>query len=235
MNYLELGTGVPAVFVHGSFGWGLDTFPAQQQLADEFRIILVDRAGFGDTPARQTVGWPTDVHDVIEVLQNVQGAHLVGQSYGAVVSLLVASERPDLVKSLVVIEPPLYTITAGDPDVAVVLRGYKDVLARSHEMTTQEFVGAWATQVLGSDQQSVSKWTGSWTEKDWAAAESTRKERWPADAPVQFSVLQQLAAPKVVAVGEWKPELFPGRETAGRALRGSGRARQSDISSTCSF
>jgi hypothetical protein len=31
------------VFVHGSFGWGLDTFPDQRALADSFRIALVDR------------------------------------------------------------------------------------------------------------------------------------------------------------------------------------------------
>jgi hypothetical protein len=29
------GDGVPALFFHGSFGWGLETFPEQRALADQ--------------------------------------------------------------------------------------------------------------------------------------------------------------------------------------------------------
>lgn len=119
IHRVEFGAGDPAVFVHGSFGWGLDTFPGQRALADRFRVVLLDRAGFGDSPAGEVVGWPTDVDDLIELLDEYKGAHLVGQSYGAVVSLLATGQRPDLVRSLVLIEPPLYTIAGDQPGRSV--------------------------------------------------------------------------------------------------------------------
>jgi hypothetical protein len=41
----EFGDGPACVFVHGSCGWGLETFPDQRELADSFRIVLADRGG----------------------------------------------------------------------------------------------------------------------------------------------------------------------------------------------
>ena len=81
----------------------------------------MDRAGYGDSPAQEVIGWPTDVDNVIELLSEYNGAHLVGQSYGAVVVLLAAGRRPDLVHSLVAIEPPLYSIAADQPAVRAAL------------------------------------------------------------------------------------------------------------------
>ena len=219
IHRVEFGVGDPAVFVHGSFGWGLDTFPEQRALADRFRVVLVDRAGFGDSPAGQVVGWPTDVDDLITVLGEYNGAHLVGQSYGAVVSLLAAGRRPDLVRSLVVIEPPLYSIVAHEPAVQAVLAAERRLREGSHEMSTAEFVRAWGAGVMGRDPEAIDEWTAGWTPKDWAAAEATRRERWPGNAPLRLPALARLSVPKVVVVGGWPADLFPGRQGAGRALR----------------
>ncbi len=52
------GAGDPAIFVHGSFGWGLDTFPEQRALSDEYRIILVDRRGFAGSSSLEPMGCP---------------------------------------------------------------------------------------------------------------------------------------------------------------------------------
>jgi pimeloyl-ACP methyl ester carboxylesterase len=216
---VELGIGDPAVFVHGSFGWGLDTFPDQRALADQFHVVLMDRAGYGDSPAQEVIGWPTDLDNVIELLAEYKGAHLVGQSYGAVVSLLAAGQRPDLVRSLVAIEPPLYSIAADELAVQPVLVSERRLREASKEMTTGQFVRAWAGEVMGRDPVATEKWIASWTPQDWAAAETTRKERWPGDAPVQIGALARLAVPKVVVVGGWPIDLFPGRQASGSALR----------------
>jgi pimeloyl-ACP methyl ester carboxylesterase len=45
------------------------------------------------------------------------GAHLVGHSYGGIVALLAAALRPEAVLSLAVVEPPLFRIAAGHPEV----------------------------------------------------------------------------------------------------------------------
>src|SRR5262249_56751670 len=43
-------------------------------------------------------------------------AHLVGHSYGGVVSLLAAARQPSAVRSLCVIEPPAFGLVRGRPE-----------------------------------------------------------------------------------------------------------------------
>jgi pimeloyl-ACP methyl ester carboxylesterase len=217
------GHGTPALFVHGSFGWGLDNFPHQQALADGYRVILVDRRGFGASPRGDHLGWPTDMHDVAALLGELGGAHLVGQSAGAVVSLLTAGLRPELVRSLVVIEPPLFDLVADDADVARIIAALRPVVRRAAELTAAEFAAEWAA-ALGRDAAGIAAWTASFTDRDWAAAEASRHEAWPGDAPVDFEALAGASFPKVVVAGGWPETAAPGRAATGRAYRAVGTA-----------
>lgn len=214
LHRVESGAGVPAVFVHGSFGWGLDTFPDQQRLAGDYRIVLVDRVGFGGTPAREPIGWPTDTDEVAALLDELGGAHLVGQSYGAVVALLAASRRPDLVRSLVVIEPPLFGLAGDDPAVGALVSAMRPVVERAAAMDTADYVRAWGAAAMGRNASEIDQWTSAWSADDWAAADTSRRERWPGDAPVDLAVLAQLAVPKVVVAGAW-----PGQPQSGAPFR----------------
>jgi pimeloyl-ACP methyl ester carboxylesterase len=45
------------------------------------------------------------------------GAHLVGHSYGGVISLLLAARHPDVVRSLTVSEPPAFGVARGEAAV----------------------------------------------------------------------------------------------------------------------
>ena len=45
------------------------------------------------------------------------GAHLVGHSYGGVISLLIAARHPERVRSLTVSEPPAFGVARGRPEV----------------------------------------------------------------------------------------------------------------------
>jgi pimeloyl-ACP methyl ester carboxylesterase len=42
--------------------------------------------------------------------------HLVGHSYGGVIALLAAARRPELLRSLTVVEPPALAVARGNPD-----------------------------------------------------------------------------------------------------------------------
>ena len=53
----------------------------------------------------------------------------MGQSYGGVVSLLAAAQRPDAVRSLTVIEPPAFAVAAGDPAADEFVRRGKELWA----------------------------------------------------------------------------------------------------------
>lgn len=208
----SFGEGVPALFVHGSFGWGLDTFPKQLALADEHRLVLVDRRGFGKSPGPAS-GWPTDAEDLAALLDELGPAHLVGQSYGAVVSLLAAGLRPDSVLSLVAIEPPGFETARGDPAADALTASMKPVYERAPELTATEFVEEWAVSG-GRSLEEARAWTDTLGEDDWAAVEASRHERWPGDAPFDFEALAA-PFPKVLVRGAWSTEVAPGREDAG--------------------
>ena len=60
------GEGEPAVFVHGSFGWGEETWAKQRPLADSYRLLLVDRRGFGGSPPDGFVDFDRDADDVAD-------------------------------------------------------------------------------------------------------------------------------------------------------------------------
>jgi pimeloyl-ACP methyl ester carboxylesterase len=209
----SFGEGVPAVFVHGSFGWGLDTFPEQRALADSHRIVLVDRRGFGRSPPSPQ-GWPTDVEDVAALLDELGPAHLIGQSYGAVVSLLAAGLRPERVYSLVAIEPPAFEAARGNPSADAATAALKPVYERAPELSAEQFVEAWATGG-GRSLEEAQEWTATFGEQDWAAVEASRHERWPGDAPFDFEVLAAATCPKLLVRGAWPS----GREEPGKGFR----------------
>ena len=208
------GDGVPALFVHGSFGWGLETFPEQRALADQYQVVIIDRCGFGGSASREAEGWPVDMHDVAALLDDVGPAHIVGQSYGAVVVLLAAGLRPERVRSLVAIEPPAFEVARGDADADATTASLKPVFDRATELTADEFVADWA-RANGMPEERLAAWIEDFGAQEWAAAEASRRERWPGDAPIQFNVLAAAAFPKVLVRGGWQPEVV-GRDGAGR-------------------
>jgi pimeloyl-ACP methyl ester carboxylesterase len=218
-----VGHGIPALFVHGLFSWGADSFAQQQALADGHRIILMDRRGYGASPRGSRLGWPTDMHDVAALLEDLGGAHLVGHSTGAISSLVAAGLRPELVRSLVVIEPPLFGAAADDPDVAPISAALEAVVHRAPDLSAADFASEWAA-ALGRDSAGVASWTSSFSDRDWAAAEASRHEAWAGDASVDFGSLAQASFPKVVVVGGWSESVAPGRAATGRAYRAVGTA-----------
>jgi len=209
---------VPAVFVHGSFAWGSDTFPGQRLLADAARVILIDRRGYGGTPRGDAVGWPGDTDDLVALLAELGGAHLVGHSYGGVVALLAAGERPDLVRSLVAVEPPLFGISK-HPEAVRITELLTDLGELAPDLTPADYTAAFFDRLTRTDAAELAQWTSSWGSADWAAADSSRAERSPLYAPVRMDVLADLDVPKVVAVGAWPEELAGEATDSGQAFR----------------
>jgi len=93
LHVTSMGQGERLVFVHGSGGWGEESFAEQRELAAQFRVELVDRRGFGDSPSTSRVDWEVDARD-LEALLDLP-AHLVGHSYGAIACLLCPRSTPE--------------------------------------------------------------------------------------------------------------------------------------------
>jgi pimeloyl-ACP methyl ester carboxylesterase len=101
------------VFVHGSVMGGRPTWSGQRVLADRFALEILERPGFPPNPPVDRVDFEEHAALVAEALGD--GAHLVGHSYGGVVSLLAAAAEPRRARSLTVIEPPAMAVARGNP------------------------------------------------------------------------------------------------------------------------
>ena len=104
--YEAKGQGDPLVLLHA----GLDTNASWggelQTLAEHFRVVAPERRGHGHTPdVEGPLSYRLMADDTAAFIETVIGApvHLVGWSDGAILALMVALGRPDLVRRLVLI------------------------------------------------------------------------------------------------------------------------------------
>lgn len=130
LHVAEIGDGPRVVLVHGSGTWARHDafgFSAQLELADEFRLLLPDRRGYGGSPDVERSDYRQDAEDIAELLGD--GAHLLGHSSGGVVAMLAASHNPAAVRSLTLIEPACFQAAGDAPIVAEALRRNREALS----------------------------------------------------------------------------------------------------------
>jgi pimeloyl-ACP methyl ester carboxylesterase len=102
------------VFVHGSVGNAASTWAAQRSLDERFECVFLTRGGYPPGPPLERIDFEQQADEVAAELR--EGDHLVGHSYGGVVSLLAAARRPVLA-SLTVGEPPCFGVARGNAAV----------------------------------------------------------------------------------------------------------------------
>jgi pimeloyl-ACP methyl ester carboxylesterase len=117
--YYEIsGAGEPLLLLHGGFGTVEDLASQTPELAKHFKVVAFERPGHGHT-ADTAEPFSFDAMSsctvaFIEALK-LGAANLVGWSDGAIIALLVAISRPDLVKRLVCVSG-LFNTNAQSPE-----------------------------------------------------------------------------------------------------------------------
>jgi pimeloyl-ACP methyl ester carboxylesterase len=114
--YYELaGSGEPLVLVHGSWGDHHNWERVVPALAESFQVLTFDRRGHSrsERPPGQgsVVEDADDLAALIDELDLVP-AHVAGNSFGASIVLRAATRRPDIFRSLIAHEPPLFALLA---------------------------------------------------------------------------------------------------------------------------
>ena len=111
-------SGATVVFIHGTFG-DLNGWGAQEQLfAQRYRVLVYSRRYHPPNPPvedNETYSPKLHAEDLAALLMtlDVAPAHVIGSSYGAYVALALARDHPELVRSLVLAEPPLFPLLSG--------------------------------------------------------------------------------------------------------------------------
>jgi pimeloyl-ACP methyl ester carboxylesterase len=113
VHYLDLGgnpDGPTIVLVHGLGGSHLNWELFAPRLTPHARMFAVDLPGFGlSEPGERPATVPANVKVLERFVRSVAGAPvvLVGNSMGGMISILLAARAPELVSSLVLVDPAL--------------------------------------------------------------------------------------------------------------------------------
>lgn len=182
------------VLVHGSVLGGRPTWSAQRPLRDRFDLSLVERPGLPPRPPVARVDFEEDARLVAGGLE--EPAHLVGHSYGGVVSLLAAALRPEAVLSLTVIEPPATRVALGNEAADEFARAGADWWANGPKDDPEAFLRGFLRYV-GSDFDPPSPLPPDLEQ----GARTLVVERGPWEAEIPLAVLARAPFPKLVVSG----------------------------------
>jgi pimeloyl-ACP methyl ester carboxylesterase len=180
------------VLVHGSVVNGDVTWGAQKPLAERFELVIPNRRGFPPGGDVERV----DFEDEAVWLEPLvtPGTHLVGHSYGGVISLFAAARYADRLRSLTLVEPPAFGLARGNAAADAFVRDAVELWEHGPRDPV-EFLRAFLTAVGSSIPP------GELSDAMRQGARTLMVERgpWEADPP-----LDELAAapwPKLVVSG----------------------------------
>ncbi len=180
------------LLVHGSVVNADLTWNAQKPLAGRFEIVAPNRRGFPPGPDVEHIDFEDEAVWLERFLE--PGTHLVGHSYGGVISLLAAARHSELLRSLTVIEPPAFGVARGIPAA-------DEFMARTEEHWTKgprdpaEFLRSFLALVGSSIPP------GDFNPELLQGARMLMVERSPAEAEIPFGELAGAPFPKLVVSG----------------------------------
>jgi pimeloyl-ACP methyl ester carboxylesterase len=180
------------LLVHGSVVNAELTWSAQQSLAERFEIVAPNRRGFPPGPDVEQVDFEDEAVWLEQFVE--PGTHLVGHSYGGVISLLAAALYSERLRSLTVIEPSAFGVARGIPAA-------DEFMTRIEEHWTHgprgpaDFLRGFLSLVGSSIPP------GNFTPELLQGARTLMVERSPAEAVIPFEALASTPFPKLVVSG----------------------------------
>ncbi len=114
LSYAELGSPESPVMLllHGVTRCGGDWEPVAGALAGEWRLVALDHRGHGESDRAGSYLVMDYVEDAVRFLRNEIGvpAVVVGHSLGAMVGAALAAEVPELVRGVILEDPPFHSM-----------------------------------------------------------------------------------------------------------------------------
>jgi len=194
----RLGQGPPVLFVHGDIVGPELTWRKQHTLAERWSLVIPSRPGFGQSPPLERNDFEAEAPMFAELLGD--GAHLVGHSYGAVIALLVAAERPEAVHSLTVSEPGCLTVAAGTPEVDRMIADGTRLFEHAESIPSEDFLRLFrggAGSAYGTPEQLPAQLLNG--------VELLKRERPPWEAEIPLDRLAAAGFPVLVLSGGHSP------------------------------
>jgi pimeloyl-ACP methyl ester carboxylesterase len=182
------GEGPEILLVHGGAS-PATTWSGLESLKGRWTLATVYRRGFPPSPpppdGRQD--FDLDAADIEPLLD--RRPHVLAHSYGALGALIAATRRPAQVRSVTLIEPPLFYLLPGDPELARFQRMGDEALAHGLDTdpaTLREFL-----RIAGSPIPD----TGPLPENVVQAVRRAHGSRPPSEARPALDVLRDADIP----------------------------------------
>jgi pimeloyl-ACP methyl ester carboxylesterase len=129
LHYVERGRGEPLILLHGGQGDYRSWAPQMDEFSRSYRVVAYSRRYNypNDNPLTPSYRSAyTDAADLAALIRHLKlgRVHLVGASAGALAALVPATERPEMVRSLVLAEPPVHRWARDDPEGSALYREF---------------------------------------------------------------------------------------------------------------
>ena len=191
----RFGSGPAVLLLHGGAGPEL-TWERQMGLAERWSLIIPTRRGFPRSAPAPRQDFEADAEDVRRLL--TKRTHLVGFSYGGLGVTLAAEADPQLVRSLTLIETPLYLAAPDNPAVREIANAGDAFLSgEADELTEREFLAN-----AGIDPEASSGRTAQLISE---AIDAARGGRSPNEATPDLGALAGAGIPVMVVSGGHHP------------------------------
>jgi pimeloyl-ACP methyl ester carboxylesterase len=218
LAFEDVGAGEPVVLLHSGGLSGRQWRRLRDLLSPDRRVIVPDLLGYGASspwPVGEPFAMEQDLEALRALLDHAGGpAHLVGHSYGGLLALKLAIERPAAARSLALYEPVAFGLLdrAADADAWALL----EAIPLAYDATGPGGVDeAWLSSFVGW-------WNGSGA---WASLGAEAKAGFRATGWKVFSEVSSLMAdrtPREAYAAVTAPALLMGGERspmpAGRVL-----------------
>lgn len=106
LNYKSFGEGDPIIILHGLFGM-LDNWQTiGKQLAQDYRVILVDQRNHGKSFHSEEFSYDLLADDLKALMVELElsTVHIIGHSMGGKTAMSFAAKYPDMIDSLIVVD-----------------------------------------------------------------------------------------------------------------------------------
>ncbi|HKU31065.1 alpha/beta hydrolase [Arthrobacter sp. NyZ413] len=192
------------VFVHGAGSFGAAAWPKQHGMALRFDALFLKRHGFDAQAEPLESDIPADVDMLLECLGasetvpaggSARGGHVVAHSQGAISAMLAAVERPDLVRSLVLVEPACLSLTAELPATAAYKALMEPLFRVRHELSDDDYQREYLRRAFSSEAAVPD------TPEARRTARRLRLQAPPWEAPLHIVP----GVPTLVLTGGWEP------------------------------
>jgi pimeloyl-ACP methyl ester carboxylesterase len=197
------------VLLHCSGSSGAQWRALAAKLAGRYTVVTPDLIGYGAAApwrGQHEFSLAVEAAPVLDILGRLrEPAHLVGHSYGGAVALHIARTRPELLRSLTLIEPSAFHLLHGGDEIDAA------ALREISEVATEAKTALAGGEYLRAFGRFVDYWSGPGS---WAAMPAEKREAYAPQLakvaldfhalfsePARIEDVQEIAAPTLLVQG----------------------------------